>query len=68
MTNGGYSEYINIGEQNPHLRVSELTNLQIGDVDVDENIIYIHSGKGDKDRIVVMPQYLLYKPYIPTIT
>ncbi len=37
------------------IRVSELTNLQIGDVDFDENIIYIHAGKGDKDRIVVMP-------------
>jgi len=37
------------------IRVSELSNLQIGDVDFDENIIYIHAGKGDKDRIVVMP-------------
>ncbi|WP_337859900.1 site-specific tyrosine recombinase/integron integrase [Ferroplasma sp.] len=38
------------------VRVSELANLQLGDVDFDENIIYIHSGKGDKDRIVVMPE------------
>jgi integrase/recombinase XerD len=37
------------------LRVSELVNLEIGDVDFEENIIYVHAGKGDKDRIVVMP-------------
>ena len=37
------------------LRVSELVNLEIGDIDFEENIIYVHAGKGDKDRIVVMP-------------
>ncbi|MEM0139242.1 MAG: tyrosine-type recombinase/integrase [Ferroplasma sp.] len=37
------------------IRVSELINLKIEDVDFDENIIYVRSGKGDKDRIVVMP-------------
>lgn len=37
------------------LRVSELVNLEIGDADFEENIIYVHAGKGDKDRIVVMP-------------
>ncbi len=37
------------------IRVSELINLNIEDVDFEENIIYIRSGKGDKDRIVVMP-------------
>ncbi len=37
------------------VRVSELSNLMINDVDFDENIIYVRAGKGDKDRIVVMP-------------
>ncbi len=34
------------------LRVSELTNLKIEDINFDEGIITIRSGKGDKDRIV----------------
>ena len=37
------------------IRVSELTNILINDVDLQENIIYVNSGKGDKDRIVVIP-------------
>ncbi|BAB59407.1 integrase / recombinase [Thermoplasma volcanium GSS1] len=37
------------------IRVGELCNLRIGDVDMQEGIIYVKSGKGDKDRIVVMP-------------
>ncbi len=36
------------------LRVSELCNLKIEDVDFNERVIYVHSGKGDKDRIVVV--------------
>ncbi len=36
------------------LRVSELCNLRFEDVDFDERIIYVRSGKGDKDRIVVV--------------
>ncbi len=37
------------------IRVGELSNLTINDVDFEENIIYVRAGKGDKDRIVVMP-------------
>ncbi|KJE49386.1 MULTISPECIES: site-specific tyrosine recombinase/integron integrase [Acidiplasma] len=37
------------------LRVGELTRLEMEDVDLQENIIYVHSGKGDKDRIVIIP-------------
>ncbi|MGC8608492.1 MAG: site-specific tyrosine recombinase/integron integrase [Thermoplasmata archaeon] len=37
------------------MRVGELCNLKIEDVDSGEGIITIHAGKGDKDRIVVMP-------------
>lgn len=36
------------------LRVSELCNLNIEDVDFYDNVIRVRSGKGDKDRIVVM--------------
>ncbi len=36
------------------LRVSELCNLRLEDVDFNERVIYVHSGKGDRDRIVVV--------------
>ncbi len=37
------------------IRVGELCKLNIQDVDLDEGVIRIRSGKGDKDRIVIMP-------------
>jgi integrase/recombinase XerD len=37
------------------MRVSELCNLKTEDVDLDSSIIRIRSGKGDKDRIVLIP-------------
>ncbi len=36
------------------LRVSELCDLKIEDVDFSERIVHVRSGKGDKDRIVVV--------------
>ncbi len=39
------------------LRVSELCNLRVEDVDLNERVIYVHSGKGDKDRIVVISEH-----------
>ncbi|MGA7923800.1 MAG: site-specific tyrosine recombinase/integron integrase [Thermoplasmata archaeon] len=36
------------------LRVSELCNLLTEDIDFDRNLLHIRSGKGDKDREVVM--------------
>ncbi|MGC8992983.1 MAG: tyrosine-type recombinase/integrase, partial [Thermoplasmata archaeon] len=36
------------------LRVSELVSLNIEDIDFYDNIIHIKSGKGDKDRIVII--------------
>lgn len=36
------------------LRVSELCILNIDDVDLNEKIVSVKSGKGDKDRIVVL--------------
>ncbi len=39
------------------LRVSELCNLRVEDVDLSERVVYVHSGKGDKDRIVVISEH-----------
>jgi integrase/recombinase XerD len=36
------------------LRVSELCNLLIEEVDFNRNLVHVRSGKGDKDREVVM--------------
>ena len=40
------------------LRLSELLNLKRKDIDFDRNIIHIKSGKGKKDRITLISQYL----------
>lgn len=49
------------------MRVGELCSLRISDIDLDENVITIHSGKGDRDRIVIIPDYcrVLVKEYLP---
>lgn len=36
------------------LRVGELCSLNTGDIDMDEQILYVKGGKGDKDRIVIV--------------
>jgi site-specific recombinase XerD len=41
------------------LRVSELINLKIGDLCLDKNYGFIRKGKGNKDRIFVIPLNLL---------
>ena len=48
------------------LRVSELCNMQIKDIDFPERIIRVHYGKGGKDRDVVMYEGLgeMLKHYI----
>ena len=38
------------------VRVGELCSIKTSDVDMDEGVISIFSGKGDRDRIVVMPE------------
>lgn len=40
------------------MRCGELINLQVEDLNFDDNIILIRSGKGDKGRIVSMPKKL----------
>lgn len=53
------------------LRVSEVTNIKIGDVDGGRRILFIRRGKGKKDRVVSLSAALLvmlreyYKTYRP---
>ena len=54
------------------LRVSELVNLRVRDIDSGRMLIHIHEGKGGKDRMVQLSEVLLetlrayYKQYKPT--
>ncbi|WP_297535546.1 site-specific tyrosine recombinase/integron integrase [Thermococcus sp.] len=41
------------------LRVSELVNLKRGDVDLERGIIVVRGGKGAKDRVVPIPEFLV---------
>jgi integron integrase len=41
------------------LRVSEPLNLRIKDVDVKQQRLYIHHAKGNKGRVVLLPQCLI---------
>jgi len=41
------------------LRVSELTRLQVGDIDSERMMIFIRQGKGKKDRLVPLSPILL---------
>ncbi|MBV6479208.1 MAG: IS91 family transposase ISTha3 [Ignavibacteria bacterium] len=53
------------------LRVSEIINLKIADIDSDRMVIHIKNSKGKKDRIVMLSKKLLiilreyYKSYKP---
>jgi len=40
------------------LRVSEVTNLRVSDLDIDQLVIHIKNAKGKKDRISVLPEKL----------
>lgn len=40
------------------LRVSEVVNLKVADLDIDELMIHIKSAKGNKDRISLLPAKL----------
>jgi site-specific recombinase XerD len=41
------------------LRISELCNIQIADIDGDRRILHIRQGKGRKDRFTPLPESLL---------
>jgi len=40
------------------MRLTELTCLRVKDIDFESGLIFIKSGKGDKDRITILPEYL----------
>jgi integron integrase len=40
------------------LRLTELLRLRVKDVDFGRNQILVHAGKGDKDRVTVLPESL----------
>jgi integrase len=43
------------------LRVAELLNLRIKDIDLDACLITVRGGKGDKDRVTVLPRSLVHR-------
>jgi integron integrase len=48
------------------LRLIECARLRIKDIDVEQNVITVRAGKGDKDRQTILPEILkdrLYKHY-----
>jgi integron integrase len=38
------------------LRLMECARLRVKDIDFDENLVYVRSGKGDNDRTTILPQ------------
>ena len=43
------------------LRVAELLALRIKDIDLDAHLVTVRGGKGDKDRITVLPRSLVHR-------
>ena len=43
------------------LRISELLNLRVKDVDLNARLITVRGGKGDKDRMTVLPQTVVHR-------
>lgn len=41
------------------LRISECMSLRLKDIDFDRGEIFVHSGKGAKDRVVMLPKKLI---------
>ena len=41
------------------LRLSEVVSLRIGDIDLERGTVTVRSGKGDKDRMSVLPRSLV---------
>jgi len=40
------------------LRVSEILNLEVTDVNLDQNLLAVNRGKGDRDRVCPLPDLL----------
>ena len=43
------------------LRRSELANLRVGDIDLDKSILIVRRGKGAKDRVIPLSNYMTSK-------
>lgn len=41
------------------LRVSEVINIQVRDVDLDEQVLWVRGGKGKKDRVTIISNKLI---------
>lgn len=41
------------------LRLSELINLKVGDLELEEKVGWVRSGKGAKDRLFILPNLLI---------
>lgn len=39
------------------MRIAELACLRVKDIDFESNLIFIRSGKGDKDRTTILPEH-----------
>jgi integrase len=44
------------------LRVSECCQLRVKDIDFDQGLIFVRSGKGDKDRSTLLPETVRRRP------
>lgn len=42
------------------LRLSELVNLKVGDLELEENVGWVRSGKGAKDRIFILSEKIIF--------
>jgi len=40
------------------LRLQECLQLRLKDIDIEQNMVVVRSGKGDKDRRTVLPEVL----------
>lgn len=49
------------------LRVGEVVKIKVGDLNFDKKRLFVHSGKGDKDRYTILPEKIisLLKLYMP---
>ncbi len=56
------------------LRVNELVHLRVRDIDSVRGLVHVRAGKGNKDRVVILPESLLhllrrywqgYRPRVP---
>ncbi len=51
------------------MRVSELCNLNLEDLELEKRVIHIRGGKGKKDRIVILPEHFVrhLKNYVDSL-